>query len=511
MLLRLASIPFPAPQVSDSVQYDLRPPGTNPADSKATETKSGQSASSGQHRLVWALLGFLVALTLVVLIVLPYMVVEDGAGEVAAVDEPADSVQPPPLAASVVREDAEQALQNFLHLRAQPDLANAEQWANDAWQAAMDAAAAGDDHYGRGQFNAALLSYKDASRQLSVLQASRMKRLKDSLARGWQLLEQNDADGAVKAFERVLAMPADEEQARQNAQLGLARATVRNEVLKLMAMAKQAEADNNLQLAARSYAEALQLDSLYEPALHSSQQLNARLDSLAFQEAMGQALQNLDKGNLQIAKEALEIAARIYPEEPAVKDAQRRLAAAQHQSRLNSLRRKAEQSAHNEDWPVAADYYRQAIALDARAAYARSGLSHAQNRMQLHAQLDHYLADTTRLSAKEPLDNARQLLAANKQLPANEPNLSRKISSLKEAVRLAVLPVNLHLHSDNETEITIFHVGRLGKFLEKQVTLRPGQYTVTGSRPGYRDVREVIVLQPGATTQSLLIRCREPI
>jgi hypothetical protein len=511
MLPKLASIPYPAPQVSDPVQYDLRPPGTNPADFQATETKSGPNASNGQHRLVWALLGFLVALTLVVLIVLPYMVAEHAAEEVAAVDEPADSVQPPPLASSVERGDAEQALQKFLHLSAQPDLANAEQWANDAWQAAMDAAAAGDDHYGRGQFNAALLSYKEASHQLSILQASRSKRLKDSLARGWQLLEQNDVDEAVKAFERVLAMPVDQKEARQNAELGLARATVRNEVLKLMAKAKQAEADNNLQHAAHSYAAALQLDSLYVPALHSSQQLNARLDSLAFQEAMGQALQNLDKGNLKIAREAIESAALIYPEEPAVKDAQRRLAEAQHQSRLNSLRRKAEQSAQNEDWSVAADYYRQAIALDTRAAYARSGLSHSQKRMQLHAQLDHYLADTTRLSSKEPLDNARQLLAANKKLPAHEPNLSRKISSLKEAVRLAVLPVNLHLHSDNETEITIFHVGRIGKFLEKQVTLRPGQYTVTGSRPGYRDVRKVIVLQPGATTQSLLIRCREPI
>ena len=493
------------------MDHDLRPPGVTPAGSQATDKIPIAEDSNGMHRLVWALFGFIVALTLVVLLVLPYMVADQAADEDAAVDAVANVIQPPPLAISVVRQDAEQALQKFLHLRAQPDLANAEQWANDAWQAALDAAAAGDDYYGRGQFNAALQSYKDASHQLSVLQASRMNRLTDTLARGWQLLQQNDTDKAVKAFERVLAMQPDKEEARRNAQLGVARATVRNEVLKLVQQAKHAEADNNLQLAARSYAAALQLDSLYVPARESSQRVNARLDSLAFQEAIGQALHSLDRGDTKTAQQALEIAAGIYPDEPAVKDARRRLAAAQHQSRLNSLRKKAEQSAQNENWSVAADYYRKAIDLDARAAYASSGLSHAQKRMQLHAQLDHYLSDTTRLSSKEPLDNARKLLESNKQLPANEPNLSKKIASLKEAVRLALLPVNLHLHSDNETEITIFHVGRFGKFLEKQVTLRPGQYTVTGSRPGYRDVRKVIVLAPGTTTQSLRIRCREPI
>ena len=511
MLLKLAWIPSPAIQVTDSVDYDLRPPGVTPASSKAPETKIIAAGGNGLHRLVWALLGFIVALTLVVLFVLPYMVADQLADEDTTVAGAADVMQPPPLAISVVRQDAEQALQKFLHLRAQPDLANAEQWANGAWQAAMDAAAAGDDHYGRGQFNAALLSYEDASQQLSDLQASRMKRLTDTLARGWQLLQQNDTDEAVEAFERVLAMQPDKQEARRDAQLGLARATVRDEVLKLMQQGKHAEADNNLQLAARSYAAALQLDSLYVPAQKSSQLVNARLDSLAFQEAMGEALHSLDSGNLKIAQQAIEIAARIYPDEPAVKDARRRLAAAQHQSRLNNLRKKAEQSAQNENWSVAADYYRKAIELDARAAYARSGLSHAQKRMQLHAQLDHYLSDSTRLSSKEPLDNARKLLESNKHLPANEPNLSRKIASLKEAVRLASLPVNLYLHSDNETDITIFLVGRFGKFLEKQVTLRPGQYTVAGSRPGYRDVRKVIVLQPGTKTQSLLIRCREPI
>ena len=131
--------------------------------------------------------------------------------------------------------------------------------------------------------------------------------------------------------------------------------------------------------------------------------------------------------------------------------------------------------------------------------------------MKLHAQLDHYLADTTRLYSAEPLANARKLLAANRQIPDNEPALARKVAQLQEAVRLAVIPVELLIRSDNQTEVLIYHVGRLGRFAEKKITLRPGRYTVTGTRAGFRDVRKVVNLRPDSAMQSLLIRCEEPI
>lgn len=68
----------------------------------------------------------------------------------------------------------------------------------------------------------------------------------------------------------------------------------------------------------------------------------------------------------------------------------------------------------------------------------------------------------------------------------------------------------LLIESDNQTEVTIYHVGRLGAFEQKQISLRPGRYTVTGSRAGYRDVRKVISLGP-ASTASVSIRCEERI
>ena len=41
--------------------------------------------------------------------------------------------------------------------------------------------------------------------------------------------------------------------------------------------------------------------------------------------------------------------------------------------------------------------------------------------------------------------------------------------------------------------------------------LPPGNYTVVGTRPGYRDVRREINVVPGAALQPVVVRCEEKI
>lgn len=498
------------------MQHDLRPPGQPPASATATSTQGSDDSKrmQGLYRMVWVLFGLVLVLTVAVLVILPSMVSVPNSDKQATVAEPAKTNQPAPLAIGVVRHDAEQALQDFLRLRAQPGLSGVELWAAEDWQQAMATAAGGDDYFGHGKFELALSAYQGATKQLQALLDGRPQRLAETLASGWQALENNNVDSAVSAFEQVLAMQPDHEDGR----LGLARARARNQVMQLMQQGDQAQAQSaqtqtaeNLTTAANAYTAALQLDPDYLPAQVALQQVKTELVGLAFQEAMSTALQSLDEGQLGQAEEALNAAAQISPDDPAVQDTRRRLISAQRQSALNGLRRQAAQQVNNENWLAAAASYRKALSIDSQAIFARSGLATAQRRITLHAQLDHYLADTTRLSSDEPLDNARKLLQSNQTLPANEPVLARKIDALQQAVRLAVIPVELLIQSDNMTEVAVYHVGRLGKFQQKQLTLRPGRYTVTGQCPGYRDVRKVITLRPDSGTYSLSIRCEEPI
>ena len=89
--------------------------------------------------------------------------------------------------------------------------------------------------------------------------------------------------------------------------------------------------------------------------------------------------------------------------------------------------------------------------------------------------------------------------------------LARKITALQSLISQASTPVPVQLRSDGETEVAIYHVGKLGRFVQHQLQLLPGTYTVIGSRQGYRDVRKQMTVAPGSASVSQQIVCEERI
>ena len=481
------------------MEQKLRPP----QDSRNTE----QSAGKNPNTKLWILSAVIVTALLLVLLVLPKMVAEPEAKPIpAAVEKPPLAEQAPEVVVDEqTRIDAEQALQSFLRLQAQPDLANAEIWSADIWLAAIDTAAAGDKAFGSEKFTTAVTQYQSANAQLQSILDERDQILLQYLISGWKFLTDNALDDARGAFDMVLAMQADHQQA----QLGLQQTAEREQVLELMQAGEQAEITDALQLAADAYTAALQLDPHYLTADHGLKRVTLELENRAFRDAMGLALQSLDQGKFAAAEQALQQAAAIYPDDSALKQARQRLLTERRQSSLNSLRRQTDQLVAKEDWTAAAAKYRQALAIDPQAAFARNGLAKAVDKIKLHQQLDHYLADPTRLYSNEPLENARRLVDANRQPPAAETKLVARLVRLEKAVKLAMTPVDLLITSDDLTEVTIYKVGRQGMFAEKQFKLRPGKYTITGARKGHRDVHKVMDLKPAVTGQTISIRTGE--
>ena len=59
--------------------------------------------------------------------------------------------------------------------------------------------------------------------------------------------------------------------------------------------------------------------------------------------------------------------------------------------------------------------------------------------------------------------------------------------------------------------MTVYKVGELGTFTRRELALRPGTYTVVGSRVGYRDVRRKLVVELGREHEPLVVRCQEKV
>jgi len=103
------------------------------------------------------------------------------------------------------------------------------------------------------------------------------------------------------------------------------------------------------------------------------------------------------------------------------------------------------------------------------------------------------------------------LPAKARALPSQGPVIRSQISRLELLLPTFNQPVVLSLESDNATEVAIQRVGLFGAFDRREVTLKPGKYTVTGKRSGFRDVRREITVSPGQGGQTIVIRCLEPI
>ena len=106
---------------------------------------------------------------------------------------------------------------------------------------------------------------------------------------------------------------------------------------------------------------------------------------------------------------------------------------------------------------------------------------------------------------------AEGLLQQAREVDSPGPRHRRQVASLEKALAEVRTLVAVVLESDGRTEIVVHKVGRLGTFTQKRLELRPGTYTVVGTRPGYRDVRRQLVIDPAVALPSLVVRCEEEI
>jgi hypothetical protein len=95
--------------------------------------------------------------------------------------------------------------------------------------------------------------------------------------------------------------------------------------------------------------------------------------------------------------------------------------------------------------------------------------------------------------------------------PSPGPVLSTQIAQLSSLMPGADKPVHVSLVSDSVTQVAIPSVGSFGTFSKRDIELRPGHYTVIGTREGYRDVRRDITITPAQQSQTINVSCSEPI
>jgi hypothetical protein len=143
--------------------------------------------------------------------------------------------------------------------------------------------------------------------------------------------------------------------------------------------------------------------------------------------------------------------------------------------------------------------------------FAREGLARSRDRARLDKQFRAAIDDPQRLSDVAVAEATAQMLQMAKKISPRGPVLDSQIDKLEYLLKQANTPVTIALRSDQQTEVVVYKVARLGKFDQRELSLRPGTYTAVGSRMGYRDVRVEFTVEPEGTTPAVSITCTEAI
>jgi hypothetical protein len=383
----------------------------------------------------------------------------------------------------------------------------AEKWGKDTLQQATAAWALADQKMQSREYTDAEAHFGEVQKAIETLEARLPVALEEQLNLGDSALAEGRSADATAAY--GLAKQIDANNAR--AAHGLKRAATLDQVLALVANADLLEKNGDMNGAVAGYRQALALDNETARASEGVARIEAQLANDAFASAMARGYSALAVKNYAGARSAFEAARKIRPSAAEIDQGIRQIEQEQRTQTIEAKLAAARDAESQERWGEALQTYREAHDLDATVAAANEGIARTEPRAALNDQLELYLTQPGRMFSQPVRFAAKESLARASQIENPGPVLQQQVAKLREWLARADAPVAVALESDNLTQVTIYRVGTLGMFTQRQLKLSPGQYTVVGTRPGYRDVRREIAVTPMAALDPIVIRCEDRI
>ncbi|MEM7246817.1 MAG: hypothetical protein AAF533_15805 [Acidobacteriota bacterium] len=347
---------------------------------------------------------------------------------------------------------------------------------------------------------------EQAVESYEAIEASTAAALSDALSETRRALESDDATRAQLASERALKVSPDSGEAQDLAE----RVAVFPQVLTALSRARVAEREQRWADAITAHERALAIDGRTARARAGLERARAGLANASFHGTLASLRDALDRRDFDAARDLLARARKQRPDAAALGPLQQQLDRLVTETEADRLAGEGRTLEASEDWSRAIERYVAVLKLVPQHPAALEGKARSERWADLSRRLDAHLDRADRLSAAEVLDEARSLLVEAQLVESPGPRHQQRIRRLEETIASAAQPVAVTLESDDSTEVTVYRVGRLGRFRQQVLELRPGRYTVTGSRAGYRDVRHELVVKAGAPTR-LHVACRERI
>ena len=380
-------------------------------------------------------------------------------------------------------------------------------WGGEGFSSAKASLAEASAALERSDLDALQTAVQAGQKTAAVIETEATGALEAQLSAGDRALAAADVSVARQAYDTATKIEPDNLRARD----GLANLAKLLDAAPMLAQAEAAQQAGDMAAAERLFGQVLAKYPGNPAATSGLAALRNKASDEAFAKAMGDGFAALAAGRNNAARAAFARAQTIRPDVPQVREALAQVDAASRGALDADVEAVAARLVAEERWTEALALYEQALAGDATLQFAQRGKARALPRADLSRRLQNVIERPERLASAGVREETDRLLARARGLDDQGPVIRSQISRLDMLLPAFDRPVTLALESDNATEVAIQRVGYFGAFERRELELKPGQYTIIGRRQGYRDVRREFTLAPGTDTQTIVVRCVEPI
>ena len=391
------------------------------------------------------------------------------------------------------KEKSSEQLAEFVELQIKlEDEMQVTQWGEADYIAVKDLATRGDEQFLEREFDEALATYAQATERLRELRQKGDELFAQALAAGLAAVDQFDQPLAEREFGKALEIKPKDSAALA----GQLRTDNLPELQRLLRRARQLQRRGDIEAAHAAYQEVLALDAKTPGIDAAMQELVAARTDADFNNQLSAGFAALDKGQHSKARSAFNAALAIRPNNPVAAGGLQQIAQETEVNQLQRLREEALAAANREDWQTALAGHEKALAIDSNLQFAVSGRRSAKERLRYLDVMSRIQSNPTKLSEDKRLAEADKIILEATELGSSGPLWDEQLAITSALLQSYRKPVSVTLTSDNKTLVTVYKVGRLGTFDKHQLQLRPGAYTIVGSRDGCQDVRKEIIVKP---------------
>jgi tetratricopeptide (TPR) repeat protein len=452
-------------------------------------------------------------MTLAVVIILPMLVPEpvvDTSAEL--VPSKTDKITPSRAAElSDFRRQSQDILAQTLAAKKQLLEQNVAQWGALAFDASMETITQGDELYNQGRYAQALDAYQSALASMGSLLSRGQEILSNAKITSIEAIEQASGNDDILRAKQASALANAISPGDPEVSIIMSRVASLESLTLALTAAEERTKVGDFDQAMELLEQALVLDHRHLRTAKLLQETREKLLQQRFQQQMSLAVGAIDKGDFDSAENLLEQASNLAVDAQAVSQLRGLLQAQRAQRRIDTILNLAIQFEQEEDWSAAVVSYDDILSTDPNLSNIAIMRLKAAARATLDKSIDTIIQDPLSLASEDKFSSAQATLLDIDKISSPGPILLAQRQQLSEILAQIKVPVPVTFQSDQQTNVTLFRVSRLGRFQNTTVSLRPGRYTVAGERPGFRDVRIDFTILPATESRLIVVECSEEI